>query len=148
MHVCTFSNMYYLRRPRGESPAPPPFFSYGPLCMTCECGSWSNLADICVKKEASKIRQDGSKIQPKSSKLGPKIHQVGAQNHPKSVPEALLDGSGRHLGPSWLQEPRRTRKSTKNLPNMGPTWKPKSTKNRFKGDLNVISFLMVLGMTF
>ena len=101
-----------------------------------------------MKKEASQIRQDGSNILPKSSKLGPKIHQVGAQNPPKSVPEALLDGSGRHLGPSWLQEPRRTRKSTNNSPKMVPTWKPKSAKNRFKGDLKCDQFCDGFGNDF
>ena len=124
----------YIRRLR-RSPAPPPFFRYGPLCMKPKGPSSQAENQPTNQRTASKIRQDGSKIQPKSSKLGPKIHQVGAQNHPKSVPEALLDGCGRHVGPRWLQEPRRARKSTENVPKMVPTWRPKSTKNQFKSDL-------------
>ena len=84
------------------------------------------------RRTASKMRQDGCKIQPKSSKLGTKIHQVGNPNPPKSVLEALLDGSGCQVGPRWIQEPRRSRKSTKHGANLEAKIHQKSSQKRTK----------------
>ena len=119
----------YLRRLR-RSPAPPPFCSYGPLCLTCL------FCLLCLCCFISACMQSHERISNEPACNGRGITSrificfaclsgqvldipnrpfwrgswghVGLQNRSwramlgsKSVLESLLGGSGGHLGPSW-----------------------------------------------
>ena len=53
---------------------------------------------------------------------------------PNLVLEAVLGGSGGHLGPKSQQEHQKCARPPVLPPLGGPTWRPKSTKNRWKID--------------
>ena len=63
-------------------------------------------------------------------KIPPKIKKVGVRNGLKSVPGALWEGSGGHLGPKMTprrpQERKNNPKTNVLRPKMAPIFEPKS----------------------